>query len=125
MRPKTAARSLLALCIAFATARAMMHSTDLTFRPSQFHIESADAAGDTGAKAGTVPRSARTRGTVPVFALGIYDVGGKLVRPLREGAAVPGRYHVSLQSGALAAGVYFCTLDNGAKRISKKVVLTE
>ena len=68
MRPKTAVRTLLVSCLAFASARTTVHSQDLTFRPSQFHTESAAVASDTGAKAGTVPRSARTRGTVPVFA---------------------------------------------------------
>ncbi len=76
MRPITAARSLLALCLAFATARAMVHSEDITFRPSQFRIESGAVVLEADAKAGTVPRSARTRGTVPVFAGSVprYDV---------------------------------------------------
>jgi hypothetical protein len=78
-----------------------------------------------GAKAGTVPQSARTRGTVPVFALGIYDADGRQVRSLSEGDVPPGRYEVKLPSGILPAGVYFCTLANGAERISRKVVLTE
>jgi hypothetical protein len=78
-----------------------------------------------GAKAGTVPQSARTRGTVPVFALGIYDADGRLVRSLSEGDLAPGRYEARLRPGILPAGVYFCTLDNGAERISRKIVLTE
>jgi hypothetical protein len=78
-----------------------------------------------GAKAGTVPWSARTRGTVPVFALGIFDVGGRLVRSLSDGNAVPGQYEAKMGPGILPAGVYFCTLDNGAERISRKIVLTE
>jgi hypothetical protein len=78
-----------------------------------------------GAKAGTVPRSARTRGTVPVFALGIYDAGGRMVRSLSGDDLAPGRYEVKLGFGILPAGVYFCTLANGASRISRKVVLTE
>jgi hypothetical protein len=78
-----------------------------------------------GAKAGTVPRSARTRGTVPVFALGIYDAGGRMVRSLADGEVPAGRYEARLPSSTLPAGVYFCTLANGARRISRKVVLTE
>jgi hypothetical protein len=78
-----------------------------------------------GAKAGTVPRSARTRGTVPVFALGIYDAGGRLVRSLSEGDVAPGRYETKLSSGTLPAGVYFCTLNAENQRFSRKVILTE
>jgi hypothetical protein len=67
-----------------------------------------------GAKAGTVPWSARTRGTVPVFALGIYDAGGRLVRSLRDGDVAPGRYEVRLPSCGLPAGVYFVRLEPSA-----------
>jgi len=67
-----------------------------------------------GAKAGTVPQSARTRGTVPVFALGIYDAGGRLVRSLSDGAVAPGRYEVRLPAGVLPAGVYFVRLEPSA-----------
>ena len=63
--------------------------------------------------------------TDPVFALGIYDAGGRLVRSLSEGDVPPGRYEVKLPAGILPAGVYFCTLANGAARISRKIVLTE
>jgi hypothetical protein len=76
-------------------------------------------------ESGTVPQSARTRGTVPVFAIGIYDAGGRMVRSLTDGEAAPGRYEARLRSGTLPAGVHFCTLTNGAKRISRKVILTE
>ncbi len=57
--------------------------------------------------------------------VGLYDVGGRLVRSLSEGFVAPGRYEAKLASGILPAGIYFCTLDNGANRISRKVVLTE
>ena len=64
----------LALCLSIAQAG--VHTANLTFRPSQFHSESAAVASDTGAIEGTVPRSASTRGTFPVFAGSIprYDV---------------------------------------------------
>ena len=65
---KTAAGGFAVLVLALASAVAAVHTTDLRFRPSQFRTETAAAAWDAGAKAGTVPRSARTRGTVPVFA---------------------------------------------------------
>jgi hypothetical protein len=57
--------------------------------------------------------------------VGIYDIGGRLVRSLSGGEVAPGRYEARLPARALPAGVYFCTLDNGTKRISRKVVLTE
>ena len=57
--------------------------------------------------------------------VGLYDVGGRLVRSLSEGYVASGRHEARLPSGVLPAGVYFCTLDNGTQRISKKVVLTE
>jgi len=57
--------------------------------------------------------------------VGVYDVAGRLVRSLTDGEASPGRYETRLPSGTLRAGVYVCTLDNGAQRISRKVVLTE
>jgi hypothetical protein len=56
--------------------------------------------------------------------VGVYDVDGRLVRSLSVGNAAPGRYEVKLPSGILAAGIYFCTLDNGVKRIGHKVVVT-
>ena len=57
--------------------------------------------------------------------VGVYDAGGRLVRSLRDGDVAPGRYETRLPSGILPSGVYFCTLDNGARRLSRKVVLTE
>jgi len=78
---------------------------------------------DLGAKAGTVPRSARTRGTVPVFALGIYDADGRLVRSLSDGEVSPGRYEVKLPSGVLPAGIYFLRLDTPGFRSVKKAVV--
>jgi hypothetical protein len=63
--------------------------------------------------------------TVPVFALGIYDAGGRLVRSLSDGQASPGRYEARIPSGVLPAGVYFCTLSAENQRFGRKVVLTE
>jgi hypothetical protein len=76
-----------------------------------------------GAKAGTVPRGARTRGTVPVFALGIYDAGGRLVRSLSEGEVSPGRYETRIPAGVLPAGIYFLRLDTPGFRDVKKAVV--
>jgi hypothetical protein len=75
-----------------------------------------------GTRRGCVP-SAKTRGTVPVFALGIYDAGGRLVRSLSEGDVSPGRYETRLPSGALPAGIYFLRLDTpGFSDVKKAVV---
>jgi len=58
------------------------------------------------------------------------STAGQLVDVLADGRTKPGTY-TSVWSGTdakgrrLANGVYFCTLDNGVKRISRKVVLTE
>jgi hypothetical protein len=57
--------------------------------------------------------------------VGVYDAAGRLIRSLSEGDLAPGRYEAKLRSGILPAGVYFCTLANGAHRISRKVILTE
>jgi hypothetical protein len=57
--------------------------------------------------------------------VGVYDAGGRMVRSLSEGGVAPGRYEARIPSGLLPAGVYFCTLANGAKRISRKLVLTK
>ena len=75
----------------------------------------------------------KIRWQVPVEAdvsLRIYNTAGQLVKVLADGKTKPGAY-TSVWNGTdakgrrLANGVYFYTLDNGAKRISRKVVLTE
>jgi DNA-binding beta-propeller fold protein YncE len=73
------------------------------------------------------------RWQVPVEAnvsLCVYNTAGQLVNVLADGRTKPGTY-TRVWSGTdakgrrLANGVYFCTLDNGTKRISRKVLLTE
>jgi hypothetical protein len=71
---------------------------------------------------GCVP-SARTRGTAPVFALGIYDASGRLVRSLSDGEVSPGRYEARIPSGVLPAGIYFLRLDTPGFRAVKKAVV--
>jgi len=70
---------------------------------------------------------------VPIEAdvsLCVYNTAGQLVKVLASGRTKPGSY-TSVWNGTdskgqrLANGVYFYALDNGAKRISRKVVLTE
>jgi len=66
-----------------------------------------------------VPRPSRV-------SVGVYDAAGRLAVLLDDGDVAPGRYEARLASGSLpAAGIYFCTLVSGEKRISRKVVLTE
>jgi Tol biopolymer transport system component len=75
----------------------------------------------------------RIRWTLPAEAevsLRIYNTAGQLVKVLADGLVKPGAY-TSIWNGTdargrrLANGIYFYTLDNGSKRISRKVVLTE
>jgi len=65
-----------------------------------------------------VPREGRV-------SVAVYDASGRLVRLLADGDVAPGRYEAALGRGTLPAGVYFCTLASGEKRISRKVVLAE
>jgi len=73
------------------------------------------------------------RWQVPVEAdvsLRVYNTAGQLVKVLADGECKPGAY-TSVWNGTdakgrrLANGVYFYALDNGSKRINRKVVLTE
>jgi len=62
--------------------------------------------------------------------LKVYNTAGQLVSVLAQGEVKPGRYSATWarsdrKGRRLAAGIYFCTLDNGEKRVSRKVVLTE
>ncbi|HTW91001.1 MAG TPA: FlgD immunoglobulin-like domain containing protein [bacterium] len=62
--------------------------------------------------------------------LTVHDVAGKAVRRLAGGPQPAGLHSVSWngrddRGRALPTGVYFCTLDIGTKRISRKVVMTE
>jgi len=70
---------------------------------------------------------------VPVesdVSLRVYNTAGQLVKVLADGECKPGAY-TSVWNGTdakgrrLANGVYFYALDNGSKRINRKVVLTE
>jgi hypothetical protein len=75
----------------------------------------------------------KIRWQVPVEAevsLRIYNTAGRLVKVLADGRTKPGAYTsdwngTDARGRRLANGVYFYTLDNGAKRISRKLVLTE
>jgi hypothetical protein len=73
------------------------------------------------------------RWMVPVEAeisLCVYNTAGQLVRVLVDGRTKPGAY-TSVWNGTdargrrLANGVYFYALDNGTRRISRKLVLTD
>jgi len=80
-----------------------------------------------------VTNRVRIRYQVPAEAevsLRIYNTAGQLVKVLADGLVKPGAY-TSVWNGTdtkgrrLANGVYFYALDNGAKRISRKLVLTD
>ena len=73
------------------------------------------------------------RWQVPVesdVSLRVYNAAGQLVKVLADGRTKPGSY-TSVWNGTdakgrrLANGVYFYALDNGTKRINRKVILTE
>jgi len=73
------------------------------------------------------------RWQVPVEAdvsLRIYNAAGQLVKVLASGRTKPGAYTTvwngtDAKGRRLANGIYFYALDNGTKRISRKVVLTD
>jgi flagellar hook assembly protein FlgD len=86
---------------------------------------------------GAKPNPGRSRVTIrwqlPTEAkvsLRVYNTAGRLVKVLVDGRTKPGAY-TSVWNGTdargrrLANGVYFCALDNGSKRISRKLVLTD
>jgi len=57
------------------------------------------------------------------ISLGVYDVGGRLVRSLSEGEVSLGRYEARIPSGVLPAGIYFLRLDTPGFRDVKKAVV--
>jgi len=68
--------------------------------------------------------------TLSEVSLRVYNTAGQLVRVLADGRVKPGAYTTvwngtDSRGDRLSAGIYFCTLDNGDKRIGRKVVLTE
>jgi hypothetical protein len=56
------------------------------------------------------------------YVLDLFDVRGRRVARLVEGALTPGRYRIPLGSG-LAAGVYFARMEGPGEAITKKVVV--
>jgi hypothetical protein len=67
-------------------------------------------------------------GDVPHASLRVYDVAGRLVQTLRQGAMVAGEHEVVWQgedeSGqAVASGVYFCRLEAGGVQEARAMVL--
>jgi len=60
--------------------------------------------------------------------LSVSDAAGRTVRVLVDGVAQPGRHSVCWDGRgehgmALRSGVYFCNLETGGKRLTRKVVL--
>jgi hypothetical protein len=59
----------------------------------------------------------------------VYDIAGKLQRTLKSEVQKPGYYRLSWdrrdsRGRTVAAGIYFCQVENGKERQQKKVVLT-
>ncbi len=68
--------------------------------------------------------------TLQPVSLRVYNTAGRLVRVLEEGERAPGRYSTRWngrddEGSRLAAGVYFCALEAGERRLSRKVVLAD
>jgi hypothetical protein len=68
-------------------------------------------------------------GRVATARLEVFDISGRVVRVLQNGAQQPGRYTVAWDgrdgsSRQLAAGVYFVALEADGQRVNRKVVLT-
>jgi len=60
--------------------------------------------------------------------LSVSDAAGRMVRVLADGNSGPGRYSVCWdghgeQGAVLWSGVYFCNLETGGKRLTRKLVL--
>ena len=55
--------------------------------------------------------------------LTLYDVRGRLVRTLVDGALPPGRTEVTLRGDDLPSGAYFCALKCGGVRQTQRVML--
>jgi hypothetical protein len=59
------------------------------------------------------------------MSLVVYDATGCPVQTIAAGRRPAGRYTATWDARNVAAGIYFCTLENGESRISRKIVLTE
>jgi flagellar hook assembly protein FlgD len=60
--------------------------------------------------------------------VGVFDVAGRLVRTLHEGAAQMSEYHTTWDGtnehgDAVASGVYFVRVSVGSESLERKVVL--
>jgi len=81
-------------------------------RPSGLHLEQ------------NYPNPARTISTIryhlPSVAnatLALYDIYGRLVATLAEGAHLAGRHTATLDASGLAAGVYVCALSSSGRTV--------
>jgi hypothetical protein len=64
----------------------------------------------------TVPRAGRV-------ALRVYDVSGRLVAVPLDRVLDPGSYASRIRTVDLAAGVYFYSLEMGARKVSRRLVV--
>ncbi len=55
--------------------------------------------------------------------LGIYDVGGKLIKVLEKGEKTSGIYKVRWNINNVSSGIYFCVLKQGNLVSSKKIIV--
>jgi hypothetical protein len=55
----------------------------------------------------------------------VYDAAGRPVQTLAAGRRPAGRYSATWDAAGVPAGIYFCTLEAGRSRVTRKVILTE
>jgi hypothetical protein len=55
----------------------------------------------------------------------VYDATGRPIQTLANGRRDAGRYAATWNARGAAAGIYFCALESGGSRTSRKIVLTE
>jgi len=55
--------------------------------------------------------------------LTLFDASGRFVRTLADEHYEAGAHGVRLDAGGLAPGVYYCTLESGGKRLTRKLTL--
>jgi hypothetical protein len=53
------------------------------------------------------------------------DVSGKVVKTINQGNQTAGSYQIDLNAGDFAEGVYFYTFTIGAKKVTKRMVVTK
>lgn len=65
-----------------------------------------------------------TSPSVSVISVSIYDLTGNKIREVSENTMIPaGTTRISLNTGDLMPGMYFCVMTTGTDRITKKLII--